>query len=96
MNAKTDWYRDNFLISTNPSLIQPTAVNAAFGSNLMYWTKAMDEEALKKMLAGSLCFGVYALPESSSNIAGPSSSLLPAHHLSGENGEVGRLIRGAA
>jgi hypothetical protein len=73
MAAKTDWYKVNFLVSTNPSLIQPAAVNEAFGSNLLYWTKAMDEEVLKKMLEGSLCFGVYALPESSSDIAGPSS-----------------------
>jgi hypothetical protein len=72
MAAKQDWYKDNFLLSTNPLLIQPAAVNAAFGSDLMYWAKAMDEEVLKKMLAGSLCFGLYALPESSSEIAGRS------------------------
>ena len=33
----------------------------------------MDEGELKKMLANSLCFGVYILPASSSDIAGPSS-----------------------
>jgi hypothetical protein len=30
----------------------------------------MDEDELKKMLANSLCFGVYILPASSSDIAG--------------------------
>jgi GNAT superfamily N-acetyltransferase len=70
MAAKTEWYKDNYLISTNPSLIQPAAVNAAFDSDLMYWAKAMDEGELKKTLQNSLCFGVYILPESSSDIAG--------------------------
>lgn len=30
----------------------------------------MDEGELRKMLERSLCFGVYVLPESSSDIAG--------------------------
>ncbi|KAE9380618.1 hypothetical protein N431DRAFT_432901 [Stipitochalara longipes BDJ] len=71
--ARTEWYKDNFLISTNTSLIQPAAVNAAMDSDLMYWTKAMDDGELKKMLQNSLCFGVYMLPESSLEIAGKSS-----------------------
>jgi hypothetical protein len=71
--AKTEWYKDNFLISTKSSLIQPAAVNAAMDSDLMYWTRAMDEGELKRMLDNSLCFGVYELPESSSAIAGAFS-----------------------
>jgi len=35
-NTRTEWYKENFLISINPSLIQPTAINAAFDSDLMY------------------------------------------------------------
>lgn len=70
MAARTEWYRDNILISTNPSLIQPAAVNAAFGSDMMYWVKPIDETLLKKMLDNSLCFGVYELPSSSAEIAG--------------------------
>jgi hypothetical protein len=35
-NTKTEWYKDHFLISINPSLIQPAAINAAFDSDLMY------------------------------------------------------------
>ncbi|KUJ22983.1 uncharacterized protein LY89DRAFT_163492 [Mollisia scopiformis] len=68
--ASSEWYRDNLLISTNPSLIQPAAVNAAFDSDMMHWVKAIDETLLKKMLDNSLCFGVYELPSSSSDIAG--------------------------
>ena len=81
--AKTEWYKDNFLISTNPSLIQPAAVNAALDSDLMYWSKAMDEGELKRMLDNSLCFGVYILPESSSAIAGafPLPTLCPGNFI---------------
>ncbi len=71
MTSPSEWYRENFLVSTNASLIQPAAVNAAFGSDLVYWAKTMDEKLLKKMLDNSLCFGVYELPTSSAEIAGP-------------------------
>lgn len=71
MDSPSEWYIDNFLISTNASLIQPAAVNEAFGSDLIHWARTMDEKLLKKMLDNSLCFGVYALPTSSAEIAGP-------------------------
>lgn len=58
------------MISTSPLLIQPEAVNAAFESDALYWARGMEPEYLKKMLSKSLCFGVYALPESSSELAG--------------------------
>lgn len=70
MAEPTEWYRDNLLISINPTLIQPAAVNAAFDSSMMHWVKPIDEKLLKKMLDSSLCFGVYELPTSSSDIAG--------------------------
>lgn len=71
MAARTEWYRDNLLVSTNPSLIQPAAVNAAFELDMMYWVKPIEDETLlKKMLDNSLCFGVYELPNSSADIAG--------------------------
>lgn len=71
MTAPSEWYKDNFLISTKPSLIQPAAVNAAFGTDEMYWTRAFEDvKLLKTMLDSSLCFGVYELPTSSSEIAG--------------------------
>jgi hypothetical protein len=81
MAPRTEWYRDNFLISTNPSLIQPAAINAAFDSDLMYWSKAMDERELKTMLEASLCFGLYALPESSAQIAGQSFQSSSTHSI---------------
>ncbi|TVY85314.1 hypothetical protein LSUE1_G000193 [Lachnellula suecica] len=92
MEAATEWYRDSYLISTSPSLIQPAAVNAAYESDMMYWARAMDEAVLKKMLDKSLCFGLYELPDSTARIAGsllPSIASLPslsfAHHSLGKS-----------
>ena len=69
------WYRDGFMISTARQLIQLEAVNEAMGSDVVYWAKKMEPTALKKMLDRSLCFGLYELPEGSSQVAGklPSS-----------------------
>lgn len=70
MASKTEWYQDNFLVSTSNSLIQLSAVNAAFGSDYVYWARPLEENVLKKMLDHSLCFGIYELPNSSSGIEG--------------------------
>jgi hypothetical protein len=69
-STPSQWYKDQFLISTSQSLLQPDVINKAFAADYMYWTKAMPEESLKRILSNSLCFGVYALPQSSSEIAG--------------------------
>ncbi len=72
MESSKEWYHDDFLISTSHTLLQPAAINAAFATDLLYWTKGMPEDALKRMLSKSLCFGVYALPKTSSELAGSS------------------------
>ncbi|RDW95308.1 hypothetical protein BP5796_01071 [Coleophoma crateriformis] len=73
MATPSEWYKDTFLISTARALLQPSAINAAFDSEQLYWAKALPEARLQKMLDGSLCFGVYALPQSSAEIAGRGS-----------------------
>jgi hypothetical protein len=74
MTSPSEWYKDEFFVSTQASLIQPNAVNTAFASGLMYWARAInDEKLLKTMLDNSLCFGVYQMPTSSSEIAGKCS-----------------------
>jgi len=65
----SQWYKDQILISTSQALLQHDVINAVFDSDYMYWTKRISDEAMKHMLSHSLCFGVYALPESSSEIA---------------------------
>jgi hypothetical protein len=71
------WYKGQFLISTSQALLQHEVVNGVFDSDYMYWTKRLSDEAMKHMLSHSLCFGVYALPESSSEIAGQLPSNQP-------------------
>ncbi|RDW75096.1 hypothetical protein BP6252_06238 [Coleophoma cylindrospora] len=68
--APKDWYRSDFLISTSHTLLQPDTINQFFGTDAMYWTSPLPEDPLKKMLDNSLCFGLYALPQSSAEIAG--------------------------
>ena len=66
----SQWYKGQFLISTSQELLQHEVVNDVFDSDYMYWTKRVSDEAIRHILSHSLCFGVYALPESSSAIAG--------------------------
>ena len=70
MASPTEWYRDNYLVSTSSKLVQPAAINEAFEGDSLYWARPMEESLLKKMLDKSLCFGVYELPTSTSDIAG--------------------------
>ncbi|KIM98570.1 hypothetical protein OIDMADRAFT_181881 [Oidiodendron maius Zn] len=53
------WSKDQYFISTDWSLIPIAKLNAAFGSNDIYWAKPMPEEALRVTLQNSLCFGLY-------------------------------------
>ncbi|KFY40016.1 hypothetical protein V494_03709 [Pseudogymnoascus sp. VKM F-4513 (FW-928)] len=71
--SKSEWYKDQFFISTSQDLLQIDVINKAFNADYMYWTKGMSDENMKKMLSKSLCFGVYLLPESTSEIAGRGS-----------------------
>ncbi|KAI9743067.1 MAG: hypothetical protein M1818_003362 [Claussenomyces sp. TS43310] len=70
MASSQEWFRDQFFVSTSKALIQPKVVNSALATDDVYWTNAMPEEQLKKMLANSFTFGLYELPETSSAIAG--------------------------
>ncbi|KAI0193104.1 hypothetical protein F4808DRAFT_361717 [Astrocystis sublimbata] len=67
-----NWYRDEFLISTDPRLIQVDEVSSAMDSDLMWWAQAPPTDVLRKALHNSLCLGLYELPQSTSQIAGKS------------------------
>lgn len=49
---------ENYLISTNPSLLQ-TDVIYNYLHNDSYWAKGIPREVVEKSLANSLCFGLY-------------------------------------
>lgn len=70
--APRNWYRDEYLISTEPLLLQVDAVNAALSSDLMWWAQGLPRDEAKKALHNSLCLGLYMLPKSTSEIAGMS------------------------
>ncbi|KAF9765376.1 hypothetical protein IL306_002347, partial [Fusarium sp. DS 682] len=53
------WIRDEFLISTDPSLILVDEVIKVFTSDEFYWAKPLPAEATREMLDNCLCFGLY-------------------------------------
>ncbi|KAI8631218.1 hypothetical protein F5Y19DRAFT_473616 [Xylariaceae sp. FL1651] len=68
-----NWYREGYLVSTEQRLLQVDAVREAMGSELMWWAQALPGDLMQKALHNSLCFGLYELPQSTSQIAGQSS-----------------------
>lgn len=56
------------MISTQPSLLQPKAINDAFASDFIYWTKPFPQDKLQDMLDRSLCLGLYDT-KGSSNVS---------------------------
>ncbi|KAH8779092.1 acetyltransferase [Hyaloscypha sp. PMI_1271] len=50
----SQWYKNQFLISTSQALLQHDVINAVFDSEYMYWTKRISDEAMKHMLSHSL------------------------------------------
>ena len=59
-NKHQSWTRNDFLISTDPALIDLPTLNDAFDSDFLYWAKRLPEDALQDMLDMSLNFGLYA------------------------------------
>ncbi|KAI7971873.1 hypothetical protein EIK77_007472 [Talaromyces pinophilus] len=56
------WHRDAFIISTDKNLLSITSINAAFGSEFMYWTTSIPDQVLKQIIQNSFCFGLYKTP----------------------------------
>ncbi|KAH6640628.1 hypothetical protein F5144DRAFT_599313 [Chaetomium tenue] len=75
------WTREvsgtSYTISTDPSLIQLDAVNAAFASDMVYWAKPLTPDALKICVEQSLCFGLYAAPAEDGNHQGQKATPPP-------------------
>ncbi|KAG0648412.1 N-acetyl transferase [Hyphodiscus hymeniophilus] len=53
------WSKDQYTISTDPSLIPVKRLNEAFASDDMYWAIPSPDSVLRETLDGSLCFGLY-------------------------------------
>ncbi|KAH7314175.1 acetyltransferase [Rhexocercosporidium sp. MPI-PUGE-AT-0058] len=62
------WIRDNYLITTNPSLISVKDVNAAFATKDMYWATPLPDDAMRAFVENNLCFGVFSIPSSPEDV----------------------------
>jgi ribosomal protein S18 acetylase RimI-like enzyme len=58
------WRRDQFFISTDPSLFSISRLTDVFNSSDFYWANAPSPEAFGEMINNSLSFGVYEEPQS--------------------------------
>lgn len=72
-----NWVRqgtETYLCSTNPDLLDLNALNEALGSDMLWWTTALSEEQLKKVVDSCLMIGLYVInPESPSQPGGKYS-----------------------
>lgn len=53
------WTRESYLISTDPTLIPLSDLNAVFSTDLAYWANPIPEEIMREALQNSLCFGLF-------------------------------------
>ncbi|KAH6662421.1 hypothetical protein F5X68DRAFT_178239 [Plectosphaerella plurivora] len=53
------WTRDNFLISTDPTLLPISTLVDVFGSDDFYWAKSIAPDVMQEMINNSLCFGLF-------------------------------------
>jgi len=54
-----NWSRGDYLVSTDPALLQVDAINAALSSDMVWWARDLPEDALWDALRSSICFGLY-------------------------------------
>jgi GNAT superfamily N-acetyltransferase len=57
------WCRDNFVLTTDKTFLEPREVNDVFASDLMWWNEPMEIADMQRMLDNCLTFAVYAVPE---------------------------------
>lgn len=55
-----------YLCSTDPGLLQLDALNAALGSDMLWWAKPLPEDRLQTLVDNCMIIGLYSLePENS-------------------------------
>ncbi|KAG8670839.1 hypothetical protein FPOAC2_04142 [Fusarium poae] len=54
-----NWTRGDYLVSTDPDLLQVDAINAALSSDMVWWAGDLPRDALWNALRSSICFGLY-------------------------------------
>lgn len=64
------WQREGFLISTDISLVDLKALNAALASDEIPWGSDLPDDELKVMVERSVCLGVYTDNETERRMIG--------------------------
>ncbi|KAF1358899.1 hypothetical protein EJ07DRAFT_122298 [Lizonia empirigonia] len=73
------WTRESYLISTHPSLIPISDLNAVFSTDLVYWANPLPEDIMRQTLENSLCFGLYDTETTGVATTQTNSSVKPEH-----------------
>ena len=58
MTPTTDWHRDDYLISTDRTLLDVALIHD-YLSNSTYWATGRTIEVVQRSIDNSLCFGLY-------------------------------------
>ena len=61
------WTRDAFLVSADPSRLDPRAVHAFLASS--YWAAGIPLSVVERALRHSLCVGLYDTAEPNSTVS---------------------------
>ncbi|SPJ73547.1 related to GNAT family N-acetyltransferase [Fusarium torulosum] len=59
MMKPQNWTRGDYVVSTDPALLQVDAINAALSSDIVWWAGDLPADALWDALQSSICFGLY-------------------------------------
>lgn len=70
------WNKEQYLLSTDASLIPETEFADILDSDDFYWAKTIPVEYIRQMLDSSMCFGLYDL----ANTSEKASSLVIQRH----------------
>ncbi|KAK3191408.1 hypothetical protein K4F52_002619 [Lecanicillium sp. MT-2017a] len=57
------WVRDGFFLTTDKAFVDPFKINEVFDSELMWWNDPLDIDQMRKMLANSMTFTIYSVPD---------------------------------
>ena len=76
-NARSWTHQDEdartYLCSTEPSLIQLDTLNAALGSDMLWWAKALPGDRLRTMAENCLILGLYLVESETQGQPGQGS-----------------------
>jgi hypothetical protein len=69
-----------FLCTTDPKYIHLDALNAALGSDMLWWARSVPEADLRKMVDHSLCIGLYLVDNQAASANRMTSPCNNSHH----------------